>query len=125
MGIKEYHPEWAMLRKVRRIQDLIADNENDIRLTEAQRHQGVKAILGCDPLLVAAKIIQMCFDRRSKWHVEPEALHRMTLSLHDRLYPTPDWRTRKREADENQFELDFQWHVEGDSRTAVIKEAAE
>ena len=102
-------PRLRILRDARAVQAMITGNEEDVRLTEAQRHQGVRAILKCEPLFVAAKIVDRCLDPRSKWKVEPEVLHKMTLALHDRLYPTPDWRTKKMGEDENQFELNFEW----------------
>jgi hypothetical protein len=114
-------PRLRILRDARAIQAMITGNEDDVRLTEAQRHQGVRAILKCDPLLVAAKIVDRCLDPRSKWKVDPEVLHKMTLALHDRLYPMPDYRTRKMGAEDTQFELDFAWSVgEDGGRVAAM-----
>jgi hypothetical protein len=64
-------------------------------------------------------------DKRSKWSVDTYTLHRMIVDLHHMVSASPDYRTRKRDAEENQFELDFQWHVEGDARVAGLAEAAE
>lgn len=108
----------------RRVHGKVADNENDLRLSEAQRYAGMLEVLKCDPAILLAKIIDMCIKGQSKWNVELPVLHRMIVDLHHMVSPSPDYRSRKLDAQDNQFELDFQWSGEGGERVAVL-EAAE
>jgi hypothetical protein len=121
-----YSPEKRILNYCKRIQAKIAgSDDDDIRLTEAQRYKAVVMVLKCDPAIIMAKIIQLCLDERSKFHVEPYVLHRMTLDLHNAITPSPDIRSRKRGDDENQFELDFEWATHNGQQVAQMAEAAE
>jgi hypothetical protein len=119
-----HHPEARIMAFCRRVHGRVADNENDLRLSEAQRYAGMLQVLKCDPAILLAKIIDMCIKGQSKWHVELPVLHRMIVDLHHMVSPSPDYRSRKLDAQDNQFELDFQWSGEGGERVAVL-EAAE
>ncbi len=117
------------LKYCARIHREIATVEGDGRLTEAQRYEGVRMILGSDPALVAAKHIQLLMDPRSKlrdrYKVSAIELHRMIVDLHYMVTATPDYRSKRAEVSDSQFELDFAWHVEGGERVATLQEAAE
>ena len=120
----KYQPEARILAFCRRVHVSVADSEDDLRLSEAQRYAGMLKVLKCDPAILLAKIIDMCMKGQSKWHVELPVLHKMIVDLHHMVSPSPDFRSRKLDAQDNQFELDFQWSGEGGERVAVL-EAAE
>lgn len=127
--VSKYDPQRAILTYCGRIHRQVAANDDDGRLTEAQRYAGVVAILKCDPAILVARHINLLMDHKSKlrsrWKVDPWTLHRMIVDLHNMVSASPDYRTRRRDPEDNQFELDFAWHVEGDSRVAGLPGAAE
>jgi len=98
--------------------------ETDRRMSDADKRNAIFAVLGCEPIIIDAKLLELCLDRRSKWYglATPMELHRMAQDLHYAIYPSPDVKARKREAAENQFELNFEWSVDG---VAQMAEAAE
>jgi hypothetical protein len=127
--VRKYDPERQILTYCQRIHRQAAANDDDSRLTEAQRYAAVVAVLKCDPAILVARQINLLMDHKSKlrsrWKVDPYTLHKMIVDLHNLVSPSPDYRTRRRDPQDNQFELDFAWHVEGDSRVAGLPGAAE
>jgi hypothetical protein len=120
-AIRKYNPEERIITYCRRVHAEVAGNDNDTRLSEAQRYAGVIAVLKCDPAILCARVIDLCMDRRSKWEVPVGQLHRMIVDLHNMISASPDYRTRKPDASDNQFELDFAWQVVGDTRVAGLE----
>ena len=130
--IRKYAPEERVLRFCRSVQTqilpLVEDGSDDRRMTDAQKRDAVYAVLQCEPIIIDAKILELCLDRRSKWfgRASPMELHRMAQDLHYAIYPNPDIKARKRAEGENQFELNFEWSVDGDGQAvAQLAEAAE
>jgi hypothetical protein len=124
-GVQKYRPELRFLSFCRKIQIAIAGEEasEDRRMTEAQRHAAVLKVLGCEPVIMDAKLIHLTMDKRSDFYraVPLPLVHRWLMDLHDRINPAPDRNTRKRDDGENQFELNFEWQ----NGTAMMSEAAE
>jgi hypothetical protein len=112
-GIKKYRPEIRFLSFCRKIQMEIMgkDVSADMRMSEAQLHQAVLKVLGCEPIILDSKLAHMCLDKRSDLYgqVPPPLLHRWLCDIHDRINPQPDRGQRKRGDEENQFELNFEW----------------
>ena len=92
------------------IQGLLAGADDiDDRLSLGQLHALTVDALGAEPLILAAAIHERLSNHRSKLRCQPQTLFDMALKLHDRLYPMPDFRSRKKTSDETQFELEFGW----------------
>lgn len=112
-GLNRYRPELRFLSFCRKIQQEIYGREasDDSRMTEAQRHAAVIRVLGCEPLIMDAKLIHLTMDKRSDFYraVPLPLVHRWLMDLNDRINPAPDRNTRRRGDDENQFELNFEW----------------
>lgn len=81
----------------------------DDRLSQGHLHALVVESLGAEPLVVAATIIAMSMDARSKIQVQSGEAAKLALAVHDRIYGPPDIRLRKKPEAENQFELEFAW----------------
>lgn len=126
--IRKYDPEERVMRFCRRVQAQVLafedDGSGDRRMTDAQKREAVYAVLKCEPIIIDARLLELCLDRRSKWfgRASPWELHRMAQDLHYAIYPNPDIKARKRDEAENQFELNFEWNVDG---VAALPEAAE
>src|SRR4030095_9499871 len=124
-GVQQYRPELRFLSFCRKIQIAIAGEEasEDRRMTEAQRHAAVLKVLGCEPVIMDAKLIHLTMDKRSDFYraVPMPLVHGWLMDLHDRINPAPDRSSRKRDDNDNQFELNFEWQ----NGTAMMSEAAE
>ena len=92
-------------------------------MSEAQRHAAVIKVLGCEPLIMDAKLAHLVMDKRSMFYgtVPLPMVHKWLCDIHDRINPAPDRMARKRDDSENQFELDFEWQ----NGIAQLPEAAE
>jgi hypothetical protein len=112
-GVAKYRPELRFLSFCRKIQIAIAGDlaSEDQRMTEAQRHAAVIKVLGCEPVIMDAKLIHLTMDKRSDFYraVPLPLVHRWLMDLHDRINPAPDRAARRRDDSENQFELNFEW----------------
>jgi len=120
---KAIRPFTWMNREVRRVQEQLIEDltADDLRLTEAQLHRGVIAILQGEPILFLAAYAKRAMSPTSKVQVEPEVIRKMMTDIHDRLYPMPDRLQRKRSS-ENQFELEFMWSTpDGGERVAIAQ----
>ena len=119
-----YRPEQRFLSFCRKIQMEIMGSEAsaDRRMSEPQLHEAVLKVLGCEPIIMDSKLIQLCLDKRSMFYgtVPLPLLHRWLFDIHDRINPQPDRATRKRSDDESQFELNFEWQ-----NGVAVMEAAE
>ena len=114
-SIVRHNPYERVLAYGRRIHKEVAGEDSDVRLTEAQRYAGVVKVLGCDPAIVAARIIDLCLMKNSKWSTDPYTLFKMTEALHHMITASPDIKRAKAGAEDNQFELDFQWQADGNA----------
>lgn len=105
----KHDPNKYLNRQARQIQELLEQATDDRRLSDAQRYIGLVEVFGCDPLILAAKRLQRAMDHRSKIVLPEEVIIRLLVMMHDRVIPMPDSKTRKRSAEEDQFELTFDW----------------
>ena len=88
--------------------------EIDTRLTPGQMHMAVCAALeGREPLVLAAELIGLAIDPKSKVEIGSQECARLLTAIHDRLYEAEmKQRARRNAADDNQFQLEFSWAQE-------------
>lgn len=118
----KYNP-WKLIdRDARRVHRMVTQgmDGDDIRLSEAQMNRGVLEILKAEPLFYLAGLVKRYIDPGSKLQAEPETIRKILVDLHDRMYPAPDYRVRRKGSDDNQFELEFMWATDGEGERVAI-----
>lgn len=91
------------------IRAMLDDHEIDMRLTPGQLHAACVEALGCEPVVFACNLLAMSVHARSKITIAPTEAAKIALAVMDRLYGPPDAKVRKKNDNENQFELEFAW----------------
>jgi len=90
--------------------DLIASaGDADHRLTAGQMHMMVVAALsGNEPLVMAAEIVGLARERRSKVEMSDVDAAKLLVMISDRIYEM-ETRSPKRSTHPDQFTLSFSW----------------